>query len=420
MKNTLAPGDVFVPGQSPVEESNAYADRGTPQTDTATALNRGYVPLVYGGYGVGKSSMVARVAKGYERENKLVYVETVYGKSLDSIFKQILESLGYEVTIQRTTQKKRGTASSVGTEVEGGVFQVLKAKVKGGLSKTREEHATELNELVVTSPTESKIIDICEDNSILLIVDELHRADQSLTNDLSAFLFLKAYANKNCKKFRIALLGTENEASRLVISDPGTDRLLEEISLPPLSQSEAEQIISTGFPRLNIEVDENARDDLVKYSVGSPFVSQFLCLEVAEASDKDSRRPIGYNDIQVALKNYGRRKAQRLIREYRAAIETSGEKRYRKQILLAMANSDDEYVTMEFLVDEISRTLSEDVPPTALSGPLRALKTNKYGSILRDVENPAGGGRLSNYSGFADPAMKAIIRMVEASPVAMG
>ncbi|WP_028571206.1 P-loop NTPase fold protein [Desulfonatronum lacustre] len=418
MSNTLKPGDVFVPGQFPIEESNAYADRGTPQKDTATALRRGYVPLVYGGYGVGKSSMVARVAKSFEHENKLVYVETVYAKSLDAIFKQVLEALGYEVTVQRTTQNNNKTTSSVGTEVEGGVFQVLKAKVKGGLSKSREDNQTIVNELVVTSPTESKIIDVCEENGILLIIDELHRADQSLTNDLSAFL--KAYANKNCKKFKIALLGTENEASRLVISDPGTDRLLEEISLPPLSALEAEEIISTGFPRLEIAVSQEVKDDLVKYSVGSPFVLQFLCLEVSEASEEESKRPIRYEDIEVALKNYARRKAQRLIREYRAAIETSGDKRYRKQILLAMANSDDEYVTMEFLVEEISKSLGESVPATALSGPLRALKTEKYGSILRDVENPAGGGRLSNYSGFSDPAMKAIIRMVEASPVAIG
>ena len=85
-----------------------------------------------------------------------------------------------------------------------------------------------------------------------------------------------------------------------------------------------------------------------------------------------------------------------------------------------MANSEDEYVTMEYLVDRISEVLGEQVPATALSGPLRALKTEKYGVILRDVENPAGGGRLANYSGFTDPAMKAIIRMVETAPIEMG
>lgn len=418
MNKELKPRDVFVPGKFPIEEANAYADRGTPQRDTLIALRRGYVPLVFGGYGVGKSSMVARVARGFHQSNTLVYVETVYGKSLDTIFQQVLEKLDYEVTIQRTENIKKETTVTGDAQIEGGVFHTLKAKFKSGISKNREQTRTELTELLVTSPTESKIIDICEDNSILLVVDELHRASQSFTHDLSAFL--KAYANRNCKKFRIALLGTENEASRLVISDPGTDRLLEEIPLSPLSTAEAQEVISTGFKRLNIAVPREVSDALVRYSVGSPFVLQFLCLETAEYSYGESQRSITNNDVENALETYGRRKAQRLIREYRAAIETTGEKRYRKQILVAMANSDDEYVTMEYLVDKISEALGEQVPATALSGPLRALKTDKYGSILRDVENPVGGSRLSNYSGFRDPAMKAIIRMIETAPIEMG
>lgn len=418
MGNALKPNDVFVPGKFPIEAANAYADRGQPQRDTRTALERGYVPLVFGGYGVGKSSMVARVAQDFQQSNTQVYIETVYEKSLDAIFRRVLESIGYEVTVERTKNLRSGNTVSGDADVEGTIFQVLRARIRGGLSINREETTTAKIEILVASPTESKLIDVCEDNGILLVIDELHRASQVLTNDLSAFL--KPYGNKNCKRFRIALLGTENEASRLVISDPGTDRLLEEVPLPPLSTSEAQEIISTGFPRLEIEISDTVRDDLVKYSVGSPFVLQFLCLEVAEASNREGNRAITNRDVEAALRTYGRRKAQRLIREYRAAIETTGEKRYRKQILVAMANSDDEYVTMEYLVEKISHALNENVPATALSGPLRALKTTKHGSILRDVDNPASGSRLANYSGFSDPAMKAIIRMVETSPVPFG
>ena len=103
------------------------------------------------------------------KANTLVYVENVYAKSLDAIFQQVLETLGYEVTVQRTTNSKRGTTATAGTELEGGVFQVLKAKVKGGLSKHRAEQETEISELLVTSPTESRIIDICEENGYFCI-----------------------------------------------------------------------------------------------------------------------------------------------------------------------------------------------------------------------------------------------------------
>jgi hypothetical protein len=69
---------------------------------------------------------------------------------------------------------------------------------------------------------------------------------------------------------------------------------------------------------------------------------------------------------------------------------------------------------MEYLVTSVSKSLGQEIPSTALSGPLRQLKTKtKNEPILRDVENPARGGRLTNYSAFRDPAMKAIVRMVE-------
>lgn len=410
----IKPSDVFVPGKFPIEESNVYADRGTPQADVRTALSRAYVPLVFGGYGVGKSSMVVKVAHNFSNTHKIVYVENVYGKSFSAIFERILEELGYEVTVQRTSGTGSMTATNAEGEISGNAFYVLAAKLKTGITRQRRASEEEVRELMVRSPTESKLIDICDENSILLLVDELHRASEQFSNDLTAFL--KSYANRNCNEFRIALIGTENEASRLVISDPGTDRVLEEISLTTLSDSEAEDIVTTGFERLGMQVNDEVVNSLKTYSVGSPFVLQFLCLEVAENCQNRSQNVPTIDDVKTALATYARRKAQRLIREYRATIETVGEKRYRKQILTAMANSDDEYVTMEYLVDQVSAALGETVPSTALSGPLRQLKTEKFGKILRDVENPAGGGRLANYSGFTDPAMKSIIRMVEVAP----
>lgn len=93
------------------------------------------------------------------------------------------------------------------------------------------------------------------------------------------------------------------------------------------------------------------------------------------------------------------------------AIETTGTRRYRKQILLAMANIDSEYVTMEQLTKEVSGQLDDEIPSTALSGPLRQLKTPALGNILRDVEKHEGGGRAFNYTAFSDPSMRAFIRM---------
>jgi hypothetical protein len=117
------------------------------------------------------------------------------------------------------------------------------------------------------------------------------------------------------------------------------------------------------------------------------------------------------DDLQTALKAFVETKEARLYRAYLAAVETVGEFKYRKQILRAMAESEDEYVTMETIRTKVSQYLGAETPSTTLSGPLRQLKEDRYGPVLNDVERPDGAGRLTNYTTFKDPALKAFIRL---------
>jgi len=407
----LEPKDVFVPGRFPLQTNNVYADRGRPQSDFLKAIERAFVPVVFGSYGVGKSSLSRYCVKSWEAEGKLVYIESLYGKSLADIFTRILEILGYEVTTETTSQRERETGGETGFEVEGGILAWLKASVSGKISRKDKKILGAKKQLVVTSPTDSKVLDLCEDAGLFLMLDETHRASEGLRKDLSAFL--KAYANRNHKNFRLAVIGTETDASRLVIRDPGVDRLLQEVPVHPITEAEGRSILFDGMARLGITVPEELGVKVIKSGVGSPFVLQYLSLEMAESALSVGASELTEEMHSNALRTYARAKAQRMIHQYRTAIETTGEKRYRKRVLHAMARAEDDYVTMDQLTASISSELKENVPSTSLSGPLRELKTDKYGKLLTDVDGPSGTARAYNYSAFSDPAMKSIIRMIE-------
>jgi hypothetical protein len=409
--SAITPRDVFVPGKFPIQQSNAYADRGSTQQDLQIALSRGFVPLVFGSYGVGKSSLAMRCAAAWQANSKLVYIPTVYRQSLRSILERILEHLGYEVTIQRVTHGGRKGKGETGFEAAGSALTILKATLKGTISREWEHRREDHHELVVKSPSDASVVEICEEHGILLMIDELHRATAGFSRDLSAFL--KAYANMSCDKSRICLIGTEDDASGLVIMDPGVDRVLQEIPVKPLTSAEAKSVILSGMSRLGIEAPGAIVDRVIRASVGSAFILQYLCLEMAERARGENARTLTENHFSNALETYVRRKAQRAIRAYKAAIETIGPKRFRKQILLAMAQSDDEYVTMDELVRRVSEQLGEPVPSSTLSGPLRELKEARYGRILKDVDDPMGISRIYNYSAFSDPATKSVIRLLE-------
>lgn len=404
----LTPNDVFTPGKLPIRPTNVYAARGEAETQFRKALQRGMIPVVYGEYGVGKTSMARFVLRDADAAGRLVNVESVADKSLDEVFSRCLEKLGYAVTTKRIEG-----AVAARTHEQSGQAEVnsgwLKAIVASKRSQTVSTTQQVEEQFVVTSPTDSKLIELCEAAGVVLLLDELHRATTDFASDLSKFL--KSYGNASCSRFKVVLLGTSSDASRLVSSDPGIDRLLQEVHLKAMTSSEAEFVVAKGMGDLAIKIEPSTVDRLVRTCVGSPSILQYLALETAEAAFRRDPRVVQAPDVEGALQAFVETKEARLNKSYVAAIESVGELRYRKQILRAMAECEDEYVTMEMIRTRVSEYLGKDIPSTALSGPLRDLKDERFGTVLSDVERPDGSGRLANYTTFKDPALKAFIRL---------
>lgn len=404
----LTPNDVFTPGQIPIRPTNVYAARGSAEELFRKSLARGMIPVIYGEYGVGKTSMARYEARDAESENRLVNIESVADKSLQDVFSRCLEKLGYTVT----TKRVEGSAVAKGYEQSGHAEANVgwaKAVIASKRSKTTTLTQQTEEQLVVTTPTDSRIIEICDQAGVILLLDELHRASASFNSDLSKFL--KSFGNASCKHFRIVLLGTSSDASQLVASDPGIDRLLQEIHLKAMTPTESEYVVIKGMSDLAITAPHNVKNRLVRTCVGSPSILQYLALEVAEAAFNRAPRAAQLLDVESALRAFVETKEARLNKAYVAAIESVGELRYRKQVLRAMAECEDEYVTLEMIRTRVSAFLGRDIPSTALSGPLRSLKEAQFGAVLSDVGRPDGAGRLANYTTFRDPALKAFIRL---------
>jgi len=344
-----------------------------------------------------------------ETQSRLVNIESLSGKSLRDVFNTILEHLGYTVaSTSITTNEATRTERALATVGLAGDFAPISATMAAEKISGDKTSKAVTETLVVTSPTDSRIISMCEMLEINLIIDELHTASKETARQISAFI--KAYANASCSKFKIALLGTSADASKMVDYDQGIDRTLQEIQLTKMTESEAAFIVEKGMESLHIGVDGATVKAIVAASVGSPAVVQYLALEVAEAAFTRNPRVASAADLANALRNYVRLKAKRLKALYFKAIETTGPRRYRKLVLRAMSEIDDEYVTMEALKVQVSKILGEEVQSNNLSMPLKELREAKYGPMIQDVERREGD-RVYNYSTFCDPAMKAFIRM---------
>lgn len=407
----LRPVDVFTPGRIPIRPNNVYSRRGEAETDFEQSLERGMVPLVFGEYGVGKTSLARHQFKPQEAQGVLVNIESAADSTLQDVLDRILEKLDYVVVRKRVDTHIQTSSHEQGGDAAVGL-PWAKASVASKRSNGESTSSQNEGELIVASPTDSRIVEICEAAGVALLIDELHRASDRFNDELAKFI--KTYGNANCHRFSIALLGTSSDASKLVRSDKGIDRLLQEVHLLSMTNDEANFIVEQGMRALALGISDDVRDRLVRIAVGSPSILQYLCLECAEVAVKRDSRTVEVDDVDRAVKKFVETKEARLNRAYISAIETTGENRYRKQILRAMAESDDEYVTMDHLTTAVSVFLGKAVPSTSLSGPLRELKTDRFGAVLTDVARPDSTDRMQNYTTFRDPSLKAFIRMQQA------
>ena len=390
------PHEVFTPGGLPLGEHNVYSPRSVPESALDRYRKRGQIPVIFGDFGVGKTSLVRKYFETDDLEGRLVYFPSASGLSVSAIFERVLEVLEYEVQTE--------TVDTKGKSAEGGLDKVLRAVA----SKTSGRSTKKT--LVVSAPTDVGMLGVIDEARLTIVVDEMHRATKEFRAGLAGLI--KAVKTSGKSYPVIVIVGTTVDAEHLVVQDPGIDRYIKEVTVPLMRPEESRYIVTEGFRRLELGITDELVARIVEAAVGAPTIVHALCLDAAETALEAARSHVTEDDCRKAVHAYLQDHGRRLASAYLKAIETIGPKKYRKQILHAVANTDNDYATMEDVRSRVSLALAEETPSTALSGPLRDLKTAPYGSVLQDVERVVGGNRVHNLTAFTDPMMKSFIRFM--------
>jgi hypothetical protein len=396
------PHQVFTPTRAPLKSTNVYVSRGDAEEELRSAVSQGFTPVIFGEFGVGKTSLALVHFREQASAGRLIHYTNPENKSLDDVYKQALEHLGYAVEVSR----EQGRGTSVGAEVEGGLWATIKAKV----STTATTSSASVTELVVKSPTDAGILNLLSEQRMVILIDELHRADSKFKSDLVRLI--KSLSDRGTDYPVLVIAGTSTQPEQLVQMDQGVDRLLREVPIRPLTEEESREIVTTGFDRLKIEIAPDVRERIVRTAAGAPSLLHAICLDAAISARERSATSLTDVDVDGAVRKVVKRTYHRLTERYMKATNTMGVKRYRARILRACAEAEGDFITMEMLVPKVSEYVGEPVPRTRLSEPLRQLKSEEFGSILSDVQRADGEGRHYNLTVFSDPQMKAYVRFM--------
>jgi hypothetical protein len=386
------PSEVFTPTQLPLSEHNAYVHRTEAEEKIRRFLSRGQVPLIYGEYGVGKTTVVRKSLRDGGYEDGLVYIPSAAGMTIADVFRVALEHIG--ATVRASEVTTNSTTGRAGAS--------LVVDLGGEASKSKQ--TTDV--FVVQSPTDNRVLGLLAEYELTIAIDELHRASKEFRQGLVDLI--KATHGQEQRWPQLVVIGTSTEATTLVRIDPGIDRFVKEHRLPTMTPDEARRLVETGFDTLRLAIPEELVLTVIRTAAGAPSLLQSICLDMAEATVAAGASSVPEDAYRKAVRTYLDENTSRLNETYTKAIEHTGPKRYRKQILIAMAQLDADYPELEQIREKIEESLGEAVEQTALSGPLRTLKTGSD-SVLADITRREGA-RVHNVSTFRDPMMKSFVR----------
>jgi len=262
----MKPIDVFVPGRYPIESNNAYAVRTQKQDDFSNGLRRFFVPIVYDGYGVGKSSMALKSVADNFTDHRIVYIESVSGVDADSLKRRILKKLKAPTKIKKIVANTSLLEAEAGGKAKFSVLKMISLWFQGKARANRKREASETKHFEYSPLEDIEVIEQCDSRDTVLIFDELHKATDDFFTWLSQFI--KKYSNFQAKRFKIALLGTSIDPTKLISRDFGIDRTISEVKLESFSSEESRDLIESGFAKLHFAIDQAEVDRITKLSVG--------------------------------------------------------------------------------------------------------------------------------------------------------
>ena len=295
---TLTPNRVFVPGGMPVITYVPRAERELETRLRSVEDNLCKLVTLTGSTKSGKTVLANRIfprADGHAiwLDGGAIDSEETFWRELHAQFDQDEEE---SFAIADTTGSKVvGEISG-----EGKIPFVAKAGAKGGLERTDQTQRT--RQLRPVSGIKARAIRMLRESGRPLIVDDFHYLERKYQG--SIVRALKPLVFEGHPVVFIAIPHRRYDVVR--VEKEMTGRVLS-IPVPSWTQEELREIADAGFPKLDIQLDDEISNKLGSEAYGSPHLMQEFCREVANdrisANELKSDRSITFDGKKLFKKS---------------------------------------------------------------------------------------------------------------------
>ena len=219
--------------------------------------------------------------------------------------------------------------------------------------------------------------------SLIVIFDEFDRVKDAEV--ITAMADTIKGLSDNAVDATILIIGVADSVNELIREHQSIERALVQIPMPRMSDNEIQTIIDRGFARLALAIDSAARDDLVLYSQGVPYVTHLLCVYTCRAALATGRRTIYSAHVEQGLNRSLDQWQQSIRALYNDAVRSRKPGNIYKEVLLASALAE---------VDEFRffSTAAVKKPLSLITN--RMYETIGFGRHLKELSKPDRGSVL--------------------------
>lgn len=361
---------VFTPA-NPVETSRLFAGRSKQmETIKEAFLEKGCHLIVYGDRGVGKTS-IANVTK------------EVYGNLDPSI-----------ICIKITCDPEE-TFENIWREMLKQILIIRDKKQFVAFHENPiEKENIELSNFVSkengdSDATPSKILNLlnlaCPNMKCLFIFDEFDGIQKEEVK--RRFTHLMKHISDNSGNLTIMLVGVAENIEDILKSHQSVERCLHQIPLPRMSKEEIGDIIKRGLDNLELQMDDDVKNKIIRFSEGFPQYTHLFCKYTTKYAVNDNRLNANLEDFKNSLNTILEKFDESTKRSYQKATINDRQNIYEKVIAACALVDVDDYNTFNHTDLKTTMFLAFKDKRNSYLEFLKQLCTENKGSILKKKRN---------------------------------
>lgn len=371
--------NIFSPS-APIDRFEFFIGRNRQLTAVRDTIEeRGQHAVMYGGRGVGKTSI---------------------GNVLPALFQNLL--------ITKVTCSRSDNFASIWDKVISKIQYVSSTK-KIGFTAEEEKRMKNMSLPDREFIDANDILEVFNDipSYSLVVIDEFDSIEDKETKEMMADT-IKTLSDNN-PVVTVLIIGISNSVDELIGKHPSLERCMKQIEVPLMTLQESAELISRSMKILELQIEEKVAEKIIDYSSGFPHYIHLLCKYAAMYAVEEDETMIKSKHFDYAVSESIKNSSYSLREAYKKAVASATEQNQFEDVIFASIMADEagnKKFSPEDVLKNYNKITNQKLKKESIYYNLGMLCKPERGVILKKT----GKSKNRKYE-FQNPLMKAFVKL---------